>query len=176
MAALAVGLLLISSSASAVSIVTYDYTATLTPLELNSDDPVPSTSTATGSFSYDSDQPLGEGMFPLTAFTFDPADDTEAGFFDCSPIGDCTVYGGIPSVFNPQSEVLQVSLQYGMSYYVTHYISSASTNYYSDGGASGEWVINSLSVTNGVPEPTTVTLFGLGLAGLGALRRKKLAM
>ena len=31
------------------------------------------------------------------------------------------------------------------------------------------------SVTNGIPEPTILALFGLGLAGLGAMRRKKLA-
>jgi hypothetical protein len=41
-------------------------------------------------------------------------------------------------------------------------------------GWAGNWMIRANGETSNVPEPTSITLFGLGLAGLAALRRRKI--
>jgi hypothetical protein len=46
---------------------------------------------------------------------------------------------------------------------------------YSVGEANATLEVANVMFTRSVPEPTTLALFGLGLAGIGALRRKKLA-
>jgi hypothetical protein len=50
-------------------------------------------------------------------------------------------------------------------------------NFYGGFGESWEFVIMTFSATTSVPEPSTVTLMGLGVAGVAAfaLRRRKLA-
>lgn len=42
-------------------------------------------------------------------------------------------------------------------------------------GLAGDWNIESLSITPKVPEPTTLALLGLGLAGFAAATRRKAA-
>ena len=59
------------------------------------------------------------------------------------------------------------------------YTFSANTTYYVKGNTTDLGQLASIGVliedTNEVPEPATVAMFGLGLAGLGAVRRRKLA-
>ncbi len=130
-----------------------------------------------GSGSYDAGTSDSSGLHPLVSLSWsgDPA--LEAPDYVCAELATCadnlddTVAPDI-LLFDPLLNRPYFRLHDG-SYFLSYGVTVG--NIYSPSAANGTWEITALSRNDnlmGIPEPTTLTIFALGLAGLGFMRRR----